>query len=75
MPRLAANRFYRDRRVAREDKSMCPVCLTTAALIAGSVTSTGGLAAAVMKKFGGKSAVDNGPAQPDPNGFDKRTES
>jgi len=33
---------------------MCPVCLTTAALIAGSVTSTGGLAAIVIKKFSAK---------------------
>ena len=51
---------------------MCPVCLTTAALIAGSVTSTGGLAAIVIKKFGpkntgaqnveGKSAVDKNRA-------------
>jgi hypothetical protein len=42
---------------------MCPVCLTTAALIAGSVTSTGGIAAVVIKKFGiknteGKNAAD-----------------
>jgi hypothetical protein len=42
---------------------MCPVCLTTAALIAGSVTSTGGLAAIAIKKFGGKNAVDNNPGQ------------
>jgi hypothetical protein len=41
---------------------MCPVCLTTAALIAGSVTSSGGLAAVVIKRFGGKKAVDNHPA-------------
>ncbi len=53
---------------------MCPVCLTTAALIAGSVTSTGGLAAIAIKKFGGKNAADDSPAQPDPSYFDKRTE-
>ena len=53
---------------------MCPVCLTTAALIAGSVTSTGGLAAIAIRKIGGKNAIDNKPAQPDPNCFDKRTE-
>jgi hypothetical protein len=53
---------------------MCPVCITTAALIAGSVTSSGGLAAIAIKKFGGKNAADSGPAQPDPNSFDKRTE-
>jgi hypothetical protein len=38
---------------------MCPVCLTTAVLIAGSVTSTGGLSAIAIKKFGVKNAVDN----------------
>jgi hypothetical protein len=41
---------------------MCPVCLTTAALIAGSVTSTGGLAAVAIRKFGVKNAIDNHPA-------------
>ena len=45
---------------------MCPVCITTAVMIAGSVTSTGGLAAIAIKKFGVKNAVDNNPAQPDP---------
>ena len=53
---------------------MCPICITTAALIAGSVTSTGGLAAIAIKKFGGKNAVDDSPVQPDPSCFDKRTE-
>jgi hypothetical protein len=33
---------------------MCPVCITTAVLIAGGVTSTGGLAAIAIRKFGGK---------------------
>ena len=37
---------------------MCPACLTTAMLIAGSVISTGGLAAIAIKKFGGKNAPD-----------------
>jgi hypothetical protein len=41
---------------------MCPMCLTTALLIAGSVTSTGGLAAIVIRTFGMKNAVDNNPA-------------
>jgi hypothetical protein len=41
---------------------MCPVCLTTAMLIAGSATSTGGLAAIAIRKFGGKNAVDNNPS-------------
>jgi hypothetical protein len=44
---------------------MCPVCLTTAVLIAGKVTSSGvlggGLAAIAIKKFGVKNAVDNNP--------------
>jgi hypothetical protein len=38
---------------------MCPICITAAALIAGSVTSTGGLAAIAIKRFGVKNAVDN----------------
>ena len=54
---------------------MCPVCLTTAALIAGSVTSTGGLAAITIKRFGGKNAVDNGPLQPHPSCFEKNRKS
>jgi hypothetical protein len=41
---------------------MCPVCLTTAALIAGSATSTGVLVAIAIKKFGMKSAADHHPA-------------
>jgi hypothetical protein len=36
---------------------MCPVCITTAALIAGSVTSTGGLAAVVIRKLGIKNTT------------------
>jgi hypothetical protein len=44
-----------------KEKPMCPVCLTTAALIAGSVTSTGGLAAIAIRKFGGKNAADDHP--------------
>ena len=38
---------------------MCPICLATAVLIAGKVTSTGGVAAIVIKKFGMNNAVDN----------------
>jgi hypothetical protein len=41
---------------------MCPVCLLTALLIAGSVTSTGGLTAIAIRKFGVKNAVDHHPA-------------
>jgi hypothetical protein len=40
---------------------MCPLCVSTAMLIAGSVTSTGGLAAVAIKKFGMKNAVNNNP--------------
>jgi hypothetical protein len=37
---------------------MCPACITTAMLIAGSFISTGGVAAIVIKKLGGKNATD-----------------
>ncbi|MGA7243095.1 MAG: hypothetical protein WBX19_07920 [Terracidiphilus sp.] len=40
---------------------MCPVCLTTALLISGGVTSMGGLAAIVIKRFGVKNAGENDP--------------
>ena len=40
---------------------MCPVCVTTAALIAGKVTSASGLAAIVIKKFGVNNAIDDKP--------------
>jgi hypothetical protein len=40
---------------------MCPVCIATAVMIAGSATSSGGLAAMAIKKFGVKNAVDNHP--------------
>ena len=53
---------------------MCPVCITTAAMIAGSVISTGGLTALAISKSGGNNAFDNRPAQPDPNSLEKRTE-
>jgi len=38
---------------------MCPMCITTAVLIAGGVATTGGLAAFVMKKASAKDAVEN----------------
>jgi hypothetical protein len=38
---------------------MCPMCITTAALIAGGATSTSGLAAIAIRKLGVKNAVDN----------------
>ena len=40
---------------------MCPFCLATAMLIAVGVSSTGGLAAVAIKKFGVKNAVENPP--------------
>jgi len=41
---------------------MCPVCLTTAALIAGSVTMSGGLAVIALRAFGAKAAAENNSA-------------
>jgi hypothetical protein len=41
---------------------MCPLCVSTAALIAGSVTSTRGLAAIAIKKLGVKNAADHNPS-------------
>jgi hypothetical protein len=38
---------------------MCPVCIATAALIAGKVTSSAGVAAIAIRKLGGKNAADN----------------
>ena len=35
---------------------MCPLCIATAALIAGKVTSSAGVAAVAIRKFGGKNA-------------------
>ena len=40
---------------------MCPVCLTTAVVLAGSITSTGGLAAIARKRFGVKKNAANHP--------------
>ncbi len=49
---------------------MCPFCLATAMWIAVSVTSTGGLAAVAMKKFGVKNAQENSPS-PTPSKEDR----
>ena len=40
---------------------MCPVCLATAAIIAGSATGTGGLTALVASAFRSKKAETNFP--------------
>jgi hypothetical protein len=42
---------------------MCPFCIATAALIAGSATSTGGLTALVIKRFRPKKVVGSKPRQ------------
>jgi hypothetical protein len=42
---------------------MCPVCIATAALIATSATSTGGLTAFVVQKFRPKKVVSSAPTQ------------
>jgi len=41
---------------------MCPVCLTTAMLIAGSVTASGGIAAIAIRKFAVSGAEVDRPA-------------
>jgi hypothetical protein len=51
---------------ANQEKPMCPMCITTALLIVGSVTSTGGLAAIAIRKFGVKNAADDDPADSPP---------
>jgi len=38
---------------------MCPVCMASAGLVAGSVVSTGGLTALVVKVFGKKKGEKN----------------
>jgi hypothetical protein len=38
---------------------MCPVCMTAAVLIAGSVATTGGIAAVTVRKPGAKNAADD----------------
>lgn len=43
---------------------MCPVCLTTAAVIAGSATGSGGLAAFIARIFRRKNSGANSPAAP-----------
>ena len=53
------------------EASMCPFCLATAALIAGSIATTGGLTAFVVKKtIHGKSnnIPTNSPTTEDQNG-------
>jgi hypothetical protein len=37
---------------------MCPACIATALMIAGSVISTGGLATIAIKKLGTRNAAD-----------------
>jgi hypothetical protein len=42
---------------------MCPICLTTAAMIAASIASAGGLAAIVVRKYSTRNIADNNPEQ------------
>ena len=42
---------------------MCPACLATTALIAGSLSSTAGLAAIAIFKFGPKKIATNIPVK------------
>jgi hypothetical protein len=58
MPRSTDNSPRRDRRIAKKEKPMCPVCIATAALIAGKVTSSAGAAAIAIRKVG-KNAGDH----------------
>jgi hypothetical protein len=44
---------------------MCPVCLATAAWIAGSAISTGGLTALVIKSVRAKNLAHQFPMQPE----------
>jgi hypothetical protein len=53
---------------------MCPVCITTAVLIAGSATSMGRLAAIAIRKFAVKNAADNTPFRHCPSCLEQRTE-
>jgi hypothetical protein len=56
---------------------MCPVCIATAVLMAGNVTSSGllagGLAAIAIKKFGVKNDVNHHP-DPTPSTREKQGE-
>ncbi len=53
---------------------MCPVCLATAAIIAGSATGTGGLTALVANKFRKRKTTKDFPKQieteEDRNGYE-----
>jgi hypothetical protein len=40
---------------------MCPVCLATAAILAGSATGTGGLTALVARRFWKRESKDKFP--------------
>jgi len=42
---------------------MCPACLASALMIAGSVVSTGGFATIAWKKFVAKNAANQNPAR------------
>jgi len=54
---------------------MCPVCLATAAIIAGSATGTGGLTALIARKFRKPTPENKFPTtqQEDHDGHDSDT--
>jgi len=47
---------------------MCPFCIATALLIAGSVASTGGLAAIAINKFSAKNSPNPTSSKEDHHG-------
>ena len=51
---------------AIEGGPMCPICLATAMMVAGSVTSTGGIAAPLSRNSARRTPADNIPHQPHP---------
>ena len=53
---------------------MCPVCLTTMALIAASATSTGGVAALVAKGLHASEGRKDNFHNPDPRTLEGRRE-
>ena len=48
-------------RCARKEEHMCPVCLTTLALVTGSAVPAGGVAALVLKKIRTKTVAEKIP--------------
>jgi hypothetical protein len=53
---------------------MCPVCIATAALIVGKVTSASGAAAIAVRKLGGRKRGTTIPLPPHPSYLEMRTQ-